>query len=165
MKPYYRLHNIIRILQLYVDGANEAQKIHIDPRIEYPLNVDFTMPNETVKVTIKDERASDGKLVGLLVGSRAIEIANFSTLFNGQFNDDAIHSYITKRNVEWISLFCPKSGLWDRIPVARTKVKIVERTDKAFRLEIGDRTGWSRSFADIELTEFGRCFDGRFNCS
>ncbi len=160
MEPYYRVHNNIRILQLYVEGSNEAQKIQIDPRIEYPLNVEFVMPNDTVKVTIK---CPDSTLTGLLVGSRAIEIANFSTLFNGQFNDHDVHSYITKRDVQWLSLFCPVSGAWDRMPVMRSKVKIVERIDRAFRLSVGDRTGWSRSFADVELTEFGRMFDGRFN--
>ncbi len=160
-KPYYRVHNNIRILKLYVEGSNEAQSIHMDPRIEYPLNVLFVMPNDTVKITVTDSRAVDGKLTGLLVGSKAIEIANFKSLFDGQFNDHPVHSYITKRDVQWLSLFDGSS--WDRMPVMRSKVEILERIDRAFRLKVGERMGWSRSFADVELTEFGRMFDGRFN--
>ena len=171
-QPFYRLHHRIDIVDIFLEEQGSV-RIPLDPRRVYPIDILQSMPNGTMKIRIYNmEGLSDlGDVVTCyLMNARGLEIGNFGALFDGRYNDDANHLYSTKRDVRTIAFFNDEEGnnvnglgIWQNTHVNCAKVKILDRTDGAVKISIGDKVGWTRQYSDIELTNFERLFNGQFN--
>jgi hypothetical protein len=157
--PYYRINPVHRVLTLYDDSTGGQEQIQVDPRLEYRVNILWVMPNGTARIEV---RAGDKKWVGMVPETRAIHLADFELLFDGRFNDNEEHQYVIKRDVTRLSLFDGEK--WAAHNVSKNRLRIVERLPMAVKLQIADNiSGWVRGYSDVEITNFGYFFDGRFN--
>lgn len=171
-QPFYRLHHRICVVDVFLEDKGSV-RIPLDPRRTYPVDILQSMPNGTMKITIYNmNNLSDlgDSITCFLMNARGLEIGNFGALFDGRYNNGTTHLYVTKKDVRKLQFFndvesnnVGGSGIWQDTFVNCAKVQIMDRTDGAVKIAIGDKTGWTKQYSDIELTNFEQLFNGQFN--